>query len=103
MSFAQKAYQDTMKDATEKKALSADDRKTLEDFKAVAQEIKALLEEALRRMRQERNTDQNAMTAAQKSGESLDQAIQGVNAALGGGSPAGVPGIAVAVPASITI
>jgi hypothetical protein len=103
MSFAQKAYQDTMKDATEQKSLSAGDRKTLEDFKAVAQEIKALLEEALRRMRQEKNADQYAITEAQKSGDSLNQAIQGLNAAPGSGSPAGVSGITAAAPVSITI
>ncbi len=103
MSFAQKAYQDTMKDAAEQKAISADDRKTLEEFKAVAQEIKALLEEALRRMREQNNADQNAIADAQKSGESLNQAIQGLNAALGSGSPAGEPGTTVAIPVSITI
>ena len=103
MSFAQKAYQDTMKDATEQKAISADDRKTLEEFKAVAQEIKTLLEEALRRMREQKNADQNAISEAQRSGESLNQAIQGLNAALGSGSPAGEPGMTVAIPVSITI
>lgn len=103
MSFAQKAYQDTMKDATEQKAISADDRKTLEEFKAVAQEIKTLLEEALRRMREQKNADQNAISEAQRSGESLNQAIQALNAALGSGSPAGEPGMTVAIPVSITV
>lgn len=103
MSFAQKAYQDTMKDAAEQKAISADDRRTLEEFKAVAQEIKALLEEALRRMREQNNADKNAIADAQRSGESLNQAIQGLNAALGSGSPAGEPGMTVAIPVSITI
>lgn len=103
MSFAQKAYQDTMKDATEQKTTSADDRKTLEEFKAVAQEIKALLEEAVRRMREQKNADQNAISEAQKSGANLDQAIQGLSAALGGGSTVGAPGMAVAIPVSITI
>lgn len=103
MSFAQKAYQDMMKDATEQKTVSADDRKTLEDFKAVAQEIKALLEEALRRMREQKNADQNAITEVQRAGESLNQTMQGLSAALGGGSTAGAPGMAVAIPVSITI
>ncbi len=103
MSFAQKAYQDTMKDATEQKTTSADDRKTLEEFKAVAQEIKALLEEAVRRMREQKNADQNAISEAQKSGAHLDQAIQGLSAALGGGSAAGTPGMVVAIPVSITV
>lgn len=103
MSFAQRAYQDTMKDATEQKTTSADDRKTLEEFKTVAQEIKALLEEAVRRMREQKNADQNAIREAQKSGAHLDQAIQGLSAALGGGSAAGTPGMVVAIPASITI
>jgi ElaB/YqjD/DUF883 family membrane-anchored ribosome-binding protein len=103
MSFAQKAYQDTMKDAAGRKTVSGDDRKTLEEFKAVAQEIKALLEEALRRMREQKNADQYAITEAQKSGENLNQAIQGLNSALGGGSPASSAGIAIAIPASITI
>lgn len=103
MSLAQKAYQDTMKDAAEQKAVSADDRRTLEEFKAVAQELKALLEEALRRMREQNNDGQNAITDAQKSGGSLNQAIQGLNAALSGSGPAGAPEIAIAIPASITI
>lgn len=103
VSFAQKAYQDTMKDATEQNSVTAADRKTLEEFKAVAQEIKALLEEALRRMREQKNADQNAMAEAQKSGESLNQAIQGLSAALGGGSTAGALGMTAAIPASITI
>lgn len=103
VSFAQKAYQDTMKDATEQKTTSAADRKTLEEFKAAAQEIKALLEEAVRRMREQKNADQNAISEAQKSGAHLDQAIQGLSAALGGGSAAGTPGMVVAIPASVTI
>lgn len=103
VSFAQKAYQDTMKDATEQNSVTAADRKTLEEFKAVAQEIKALLEEALRRMREQKSADQNAITEAQKSGEFLNQAIQGLSAALGGGSMAGAPGMAVTIPVSITI
>lgn len=103
MSLAQKAYQDTMKDGAEQKAIAADDRRTLEEFKAVAQELKALLEEALRRMREQNNAGQNAITDAQKSGDSLNQAIQGLNAALSGSGPAGAPGIAIAIPASITI
>lgn len=103
MSFAQKAYQDTMKDAAEQKTVSAADRKTLEEFKAVAQEIKALLEEALRRMREQKNADQYAISEAQRSGESLNQAIQGLNAAFGSGAPAGAPGVTIAIPVSITI
>ncbi|WP_426126788.1 hypothetical protein [Pararhizobium sp. PWRC1-1] len=103
MSFAQKAYQDTMKDGTEQQTVSADDRKTLEEIKAVAHEIKALLEEAVRRMREQKNADQNAISEAQKSGESLNQAIEGLNAALGSGSPAGAPSMMIAIPASITI
>lgn len=103
MSLAQKAYQDTMKDGAEQKAIAADDRRTLEEFKAVAQELKALLEEALRRMREQNNAGQNAITDAQKSGDSLNQAIQGLNAALSGSGPAGAPGIVIAIPASITI
>ncbi|WP_428426187.1 hypothetical protein [Pararhizobium sp.] len=103
MSFAQKAYQDTMKDAAEQKTVSAADRKTLEEFKAVAQEIKALLEEALRRMREQKNADQNAISEAQRSGESLNQAIQGLNAAFGGVPPVGAPGVTIAIPVSITI
>lgn len=103
MSFAQKAYQDTMKDGTERKTTSAADRKTLEEFKAVAQEIKSLLEEAMRRMREQKNADQNAIAEAQKAGESLNQAIQGLNTALGGGAPVGAPGMTVTIPTSITI
>ncbi|WP_426229701.1 hypothetical protein [Pararhizobium sp. DWP3-4] len=103
MSFAQKAYQDTMKDAAEQKTISAADRKTLEEFKAVAQEIKALLEEAQRRMREQKNADQNAISEAQRSGESLNQAIERLNAAFGGGAPAGEPGVTIAIPVSITI
>jgi hypothetical protein len=99
-SFAQKAYQDMMADGTDQKTVSAGDRRTLEEFKAVAQEIKALLEEALRRLRAQKNADQNAVTDAQTSGESLNQAIQGLNSALGSGSPAGVT---AAIPISITI
>ena len=103
MSFAQKAYRDTMKDGTEQQTVSAADRKTLEEFKAVAQEIKALLEEAVRRMREQKNADQYAISEAQKSGESLNQAIEGLNAALGSGSPAGAPSMTTAIPISITI
>jgi hypothetical protein len=103
LSFAQKAYQDTMKDGTGQKTVSAGDRKTLEEFKAVAQQIKALLEEAIRRMREQKNADQYAIAEAQKSGHSLNQAIQGLNGALGGGAPLAAAGMTVTIPTSITI
>jgi hypothetical protein len=96
-SFAQKAYQDTMEDGTERQGISADDRKTLQDFKAVAQEIKTLLEQALRRMRQEQDADKDAVQDAQQSGDSLKAAIQGLEAAFGS------TGIAATVPVSITV
>lgn len=56
-SFAQQAYDETMRDGMERSTPSSEESEILEEFKALAEEIRRLLQEALRKMQQEQNAE----------------------------------------------
>lgn len=56
---ARKAYQETVEDSPKTSTISADDRKTMEEFKSVVRELKQVLEKAMRDLR-EKNRDTGA-------------------------------------------
>lgn len=66
---ARKAYQETVEDGPKTSTISADDRKTMEEFKSVVRELKQVLEKAMRDLR-EKNRDmgaEGAIAAAQSA------------------------------------
>jgi hypothetical protein len=74
---ARKAYQETVEDGPKSSAISADDRKTMEEFKSVVRELKQILEKAMRDLR-EKNRDaaaDGAIGAAQSAVTGLSAAV----------------------------
>ncbi|MBB3658052.1 hypothetical protein FHX15_003294 [Rhizobium sp. BK650] len=66
---ARKAYQEIVEDGPKSSAISADDRKTMEEFKSIVRELKQILEKAMRDLR-EKNRDatvEGAIGAAQSA------------------------------------
>lgn len=77
---AERAYQEAMEDDSGR--MSAQDRATLEEFKAVAQELKQLLEEAKRRMLEQKVTDRDALVDSQKVIGTLGQTMAKLDSSL---------------------
>ncbi|MBB3392084.1 hypothetical protein FHT82_004865 [Rhizobium sp. BK275] len=74
---ARKAYQEIIEDGPKSSAISADDRKTMEEFKSVVRELKQILEKAMRDLR-EKNSDvarEGAIGAAQSAVTGLSAAV----------------------------
>ena len=73
---ARKAYQEIVEDGPKSSAISADDRKTMEEFKSVVRELKQILEKAMRDLR-EKNRDavEGAIGAAQSAVTGLSAAV----------------------------
>lgn len=73
---ARKAYQEIVEDGPKSSAISADDRKTMEEFKAIVRELKQILEKAMRDLR-EKNRDaaaEGAIGATQSAVNDLSAA-----------------------------
>ncbi|EJJ24717.1 hypothetical protein [Rhizobium sp. CF142] len=74
---ARKAYQEIVEDGPKSSAISADDRKTMEEFKSVVRELKQILGKAMRDLR-EKNRDataEGAIGAAQSAVTGLSAAV----------------------------
>ncbi|MBW9053803.1 hypothetical protein [Rhizobium mesosinicum] len=73
---ARKAYQEIVEDGPKSSAISADDRKTMEEFKSIVRELKQILEKAMRDLREKnRNAAEGAIGLAQS-------AVTGLSAAM---------------------
>lgn len=73
---ARKAYQEIVEDGPKSSAISADDRKTMEEFKSIVRELKQILEKAMRDLR-EKNRDaaaEGAIGATQSAVNDLSAA-----------------------------
>ncbi|MBB2752258.1 UNVERIFIED_ORG: polyhydroxyalkanoate synthesis regulator phasin [Rhizobium aethiopicum] len=70
---AREAYQSTAEDAPKFSGISADDRDTMEEFKAVVRELKQLLEKAMHDLQQQ-NRQAGANAAADMAGFSIGTA-----------------------------
>jgi hypothetical protein len=57
---ARKAYQDIIDDSPKSSSISSSDRQTMEEFKSVVQELKQILEKAMRDLRQKNDHSQSA-------------------------------------------
>jgi len=73
---ARKAYQEIVEDGPKSSAISADDRKTMEEFKSIVRELKQILEKAMRDLR-EKNRD----AAAEGAIGAAQSAVNGLSAA----------------------
>lgn len=73
---ARKAYQEIVEDGPKSSAISADDRKTMEEFKSIVRELKQILEKAMRDLR-EKNRD----AAAEGAIGATQSAVNGLSAA----------------------
>lgn len=74
---ARKAYQETVEDGPKSSAISADDRKTMEEFKSIVRELKQILEKAMRDLR-EKNRD----AASDAAIGTAQSAVTGLSAAV---------------------
>lgn len=89
-SVAQQAYLETMQDGMERSTPSSEERDILADFKSLAEEIRRLLQEALRKMQQEKNTERaGASDAIAALGDQIGKltAILGATAGSGATTP----------------
>jgi len=89
-SIAQQAYLETMQDGMERSTPSSEERDILADFKSLAEEIRRLLQEALCKMQQEKNTERaGASDAIAALGDQIGKltAILGATAGSGATTP----------------
>lgn len=92
---ARKAYQSVIEDGTPFSGISSDDRETMQEFKAVVQDLKELLEKAMRELRQKgrQGETRNAQSA-------IDEADAGAGKLA---APAGIFSASPLIPASIVV
>lgn len=77
LNIAERAYQETMDDDQGK--ISSQDQATLEEFKAIAEQLKRLLEEAKRKLQTQSSADKQSMTEGQAAIDSLGKTIAGLD------------------------
>ncbi len=77
LNIAERAYQETMDDDQGK--ISSQDQATLEEFKAIAEQLKRLLEEAKRKLQTQSSADKQSMTDGQAAIDSLGKTIAGLD------------------------
>lgn len=80
LNIAARAYQETMDDDQGK--ISSQDQKTLEEFKAIAQELKRLLEEAKRKLQTQSAADKASVAEGQTAIDGLGKTIAGIEQTL---------------------
>ncbi|SMC42162.1 hypothetical protein [Rhizobium sp. RU36D] len=78
--IAARAYQETMDDDQGK--ISSQDQKTLEEFKAIAQELKRLLEEAKRKLSEQSSADKGSVAESQTAIDGLGKTIASLEQTL---------------------
>jgi hypothetical protein len=92
---ARKAYQSVVEDGAPFSGISSDDRETMQEFKAVIQGLKELLEKAMRELRQK---------GRQGEAQNAQSAVERADAGAGGlAASAGIFSASPTIPASIVV